>query len=58
MEEYRRRSFIIGKKVKITRNGQEMIGKAVKINDDASLQVETEDGLQLTVNSGEASICK
>ncbi|MCI1268990.1 MAG: biotin--[acetyl-CoA-carboxylase] ligase [Ruminococcus sp.] len=58
MEEYRRRSFIIGKKVKITRNGQETIGKAVKINDDASLQVETEDGLQLTVNSGEASICK
>lgn len=58
IEEYRRRSFIIGKSVQIMRLGINQTGIAVGIDDNANLVVKLDDGNEITVNSGEARIIK
>lgn len=58
MTEYRRRSFIVGKKTAVSRNGKECVGIAVGIDDNANLIVRFENGEEYAVNSGEARIIK
>ncbi len=55
MEEYRRRSVILGKKVKIVRSGETFDAVARQITDSAALVVER-DGIMQTINAGEVSI--
>lgn len=56
MEEYRRRSFIIGKKVLI--GGMESVATACGIDDYARLIVKLDDDTKVAVNFGEARIIK
>lgn len=58
IEEYRRRSCIIGSDVLISKQGREPIAKAVAIDDRAGLIVEYSDGSRETLTSGEARIKK
>lgn len=56
IDEYRRRSMIIGETVLIEERGVRRKGKAVAIADDAGLTIEFDDGEIRTINSGEARI--
>ena len=56
IETYRAKSCIMGKKVAVSRNGKEVIGTAIDIDDKASLVVQFDDGEILHLNSGEARI--
>ena len=53
--EYKKRSLITGKEIEYTENGSLFTGKAVDINDDFNLEVETPDGRKV-LSSGEVSI--
>ena len=55
MEENKRRSNVIGKNILVLRGGESFPARAIDIDDEGSLVVETEDGIQ-TVRSGEVSI--
>ena len=58
IEEYKRRSMIVGKDV-IVRTGEMVYDAiAVDIADDASLVIELNNGKRLTVNSGEARVMR
>ncbi|MGN0621988.1 MAG: biotin--[acetyl-CoA-carboxylase] ligase [Porcipelethomonas sp.] len=56
LNEYRRRSFIIGNHVSVTKNGNEREALAVGISANAGLEVEYSDGTREILNSGEARI--
>lgn len=56
LDEYRNRSFLIGKDILVLRNSQEIPAKAVDIDDKARLVVEYEDHAREALNSGEVSI--
>lgn len=56
ISEYRRRSMIVGGEVTVTRGNECYAAKALRILDDYSLLVETEDGSSVALNSGEVSI--
>ena len=58
IDEYRRRSFIFGKKVEVVGNGKLKKGTAVGIDENANLIVKLDEGQEITVNSGEARIIK
>lgn len=58
MNEYRKRSFIIGKTVVITSNGKTKQALAINIDDNAGLVVQFSDGTTEILNSGEARIVK
>lgn len=58
LEEYRRRSFIIGERVAVSRIAQESFATAIGISDDAGLIVRYDDGKEEVLNSGEARIVK
>ena len=55
MEEYRRRSFLLGKRVQ-TVSQPPVTGVAVEINDSGHLVIKREDGMLITLNSGEVSV--
>lgn len=55
IEDYKRRSLVLGKEVGFVQNGRECIGMAVDIDSSGQLEVKTADGL-VTLNSGEISI--
>ena len=55
MDEYRERSNVIGRRVKVIRGNEHFSGTAVGIDDDGSLIVDR-DGDTVTVRSGEISI--
>ncbi len=56
MEEYRKRSLVLGNKINFSRNGTEYTATALKIHDDGGLEALTENGETLILNSGEISI--
>lgn len=56
MEEYRKRSFLIGRQVTYLSGGSEKKVKVVGVDDAAGLVVETETGDRLTLDSGEVSV--
>lgn len=56
MDEYRKRSLVLGNKISFSRNGTEYTADALKIHDDGGLEVLTENGETLILNSGEISI--
>ncbi len=56
MEEYRKRSLVLGNEISFLRNGTEYRARALAIHDDGGLEVLTENGETLILNSGEISI--
>ena len=57
IEEYKKRSFIIGQRVAVSKfAGEEKMAVAEDISDDAGLVVRYDDGETETLNSGEARI--
>ncbi len=58
MDEYRRQSITLGKRVRIiySQDGKEEIGLCTDIGDDGSLFVKKDDGEYINVNSGEVSV--
>ncbi|MDR1953602.1 MAG: biotin--[acetyl-CoA-carboxylase] ligase [Clostridiales Family XIII bacterium] len=56
MDEYRRRSFIVGRSIQVIRGDKKISAIALGINDDGSLSVEYADGKRETLRSGEVSI--
>lgn len=57
LEYYRRKSFVLGKMVHFTQQGQAYTGKASGISDKGELIVETEQGEKI-LSSGEISLSK
>lgn len=53
---YRSHSLVLGKKIKTLQNEQTELAKAVAIDDNCALIVETEDGKLKTLRSGEISL--
>lgn len=58
LDEYRRRSFIIGERVSVSKFDTERIATAIGISDNAELIVRYDDGSQEALNSGEARIIR
>lgn len=58
LEEYRRRSFITGMRVAVSKYDEERIAVALGISDNAGLIVKYDDGTEEVLNSGEARIIK
>lgn len=56
LENYRKRSFIIGQRVSVSKLGSEKNALAIGISDNAGLIVRYDDGTEETLNSGEARI--
>ncbi len=56
IEEYKRYSLILGKKISFTKNGETFTGIAVDINIEGNLVVELENGETITLKSGEVSL--
>lgn len=56
IEEYKNRSFLIGKNILVLRGQNAIPAKAIDIDDKAHLVVEYEDGSKEALNSGEVSI--
>lgn len=56
MEEYRRRSVVLGRRVRFRKNGAETDGIAVEIGDDGALAVDTLTE-RVVLRSGEISLC-
>ncbi|MEZ4357484.1 MAG: biotin--[acetyl-CoA-carboxylase] ligase [Eubacteriales bacterium] len=54
--EYRKKSFITGKKIVVLKGGDKRIATALNITDDARLRVQYEDGTLEELFSGEVSI--
>ena len=56
INEYRTRSILNGKKIDIIRGNDTVIGKAIEVNEDCSLSVETDAGEKLSLTYGEVRI--
>ena len=56
MNEYRRRSLVLGNKITFTRNGVDYTAKANEILDDGSLSVTSDKNESIVLQSGEISI--
>ena len=56
MDEYRRRSVVLGRRVRFRRDGMETDGIAVGIADDGALEIDTNTG-RVVLRSGEVSLC-
>lgn len=56
MEEYKKRSVILGKQIIYEKNGRAFAGCAVDITKDGALKVETENGYYDILRSGEVSL--
>ena len=56
MEEYRRRSIIIGKEITVISGSESYPARAVDIDDRGGLVVEKKDGSKVTLQSGEITI--
>jgi len=55
MDEYRRRSLVLGREVAFTQNGVTYRGTATAINDAGNLEVQTESGV-MVLSAGEISL--
>lgn len=58
LNEYRRRSFILGKRIAVSKFNSERMATAIGISDNAGLIVRYDDGNEETLNSGEARIIR
>ncbi len=56
MDEYRRRSAVLGKQITFTQNGITQSGRATEINDEGHLSVTLDDGSRVLLSSGEISV--
>lgn len=56
LEEYRERSFVIGKEVSVIADGKTEIAKAIGVDDNCNLVVEYPDGNVKNLCSGEISV--
>ncbi|HCM13266.1 MAG TPA: biotin--[acetyl-CoA-carboxylase] ligase, partial [Lachnospiraceae bacterium] len=56
LEEYRRRSFLIGKNILVLKGGQAISAKAISIDEKARIVVEYENHTREALSSGEVSI--
>ncbi len=56
LDEYRRRSFLIGRDILVLKSKETIYAKAIDIDDRARLVVEYEDGTVEALNSGEVSV--
>lgn len=56
LDEYRRRSFLIGKNILVLKGKETIFAKAIDIDDQARLVVEYESGTVEALNSGEVSV--
>lgn len=55
-DEYKRRNFIIGKKIDVLKNDQRIKAKAIAIDNDCDLVVEYDNGTLEHLSSGEVSV--
>ncbi len=58
LDEYRRRSFIVGNDVAVSKFNEERMAKAIGISENAGLIVRYDDGSEEILNSGEARIVR
>ena len=58
LEEYRRRSLLTGKEVRFTRNGGELRGLVLGVDDSARLLVRLPDGSETALGSGEVNLVR
>lgn len=58
LEEYRERSFVLGKTVQFSQAGQDYEGIATAINDRGELVVELQNNVKKILSSGEISLSK
>lgn len=56
LEEYKKRSFVVGKDISVLRMGQQRNAKALEVDDQCHLKVQYEDGTIEYLSSGEVSI--
>lgn len=56
LSEYRKSCAILGKKIRIIKNGEQRTGTAADIDDNFGLEVEFDDGKKETVTGGEVSV--
>ena len=56
MEQYKRRSIIVGKKIFVIQNGGKTPATALGIDDDARLLVRYDDGKTALISTGEVSV--
>lgn len=56
VREYRKRSFVIGRQIIVNPENKSYEARVVDIDDNCRLIIETEDGVQKTLASGEISI--
>jgi BirA family biotin operon repressor/biotin-[acetyl-CoA-carboxylase] ligase len=57
-EAWKRRLVTLGSEVVATGGGQELRGVAADVNDDATLVIETPDGLRHTVEAGDVTLSR
>ena len=58
LNEYRRRSFILGKRIAVSKFNSERMATAIGISDNAGLIVRYDNGNEETLHSGEARIIR
>lgn len=56
MKKYREASCVIGKRIKLCKNGLEQYGIALDISDDGALSVLLDGGERVELSSGEISL--
>ena len=56
LNEYRERSYVLGKDIYYIKNGEKHAGKAVGIDDDGGLIVEKENGENTILRGGEITV--
>ncbi len=56
VDEYKKYSLVLGKKISFTKNGKAFSGTAIDINLDGNLVVILEDGQEIILSSGEVSL--
>lgn len=56
LEDYRRHSIILGRRVEYTRGGRTVVATALGIDGNGALEVLRDDGIRETISAGEVSI--
>lgn len=56
LEEYRKRCFVLGKRISFNRNKETLFGTATGIDNTGALEIQCEDGTETKISYGEISI--